>query len=186
MSKRNIKKSGSGATEDLPTCSYFRQLTFLSDSIGNCPTISNVPSSISNIPPSPTQSPPMVVNYSKMQKLSFPNTTTTTTAYRQVPNAVTKSPVSISTASINPCSSVKDKRREKRKDNTSTVDMLLAQSLMEDMKRTEIPVQPKDDDSPDELFCRSMVPYFKNISGKNNMMAKIKVMEILLEFSEDD
>ena len=39
MSKRKIKKSGSGATEDLPTCSYFRQLTFLSDSIGNRPTI---------------------------------------------------------------------------------------------------------------------------------------------------
>lgn len=42
LAKRKLKKSGAGASEELPTCGYFNQLYFLADSIGNRPTVSNI------------------------------------------------------------------------------------------------------------------------------------------------
>ena len=44
-----------------------------------------------------------------------------------------------------------------------------------------------EDNSPDALFCRSLIPLFQKISSdKQNMRARIKVMQTLLEFCDED
>ena len=174
MSKRKIfLKSGSGATEDLPSCGYFKQLMFLSDSIGNRPTFSNVPS---NMPLSPPQSPPVLCNNAQRQQTNEPVTTVTIAASES--NPVLSHPTS--TYGEKPA-----KRAEKRKE-ISTVDALLAQSLMADMNRAQCPPKPKESDCPDDLFCRSLVPHFKKLSERKNLLAKTRVMEVLLNFCSDN
>ena len=213
MNKRKNKKSGSGASNELPTCSYFNQLLFLADSIGSRSTVSNVTPSNLDLPLSPPQSPPFVPNLPTRQGISTSHTLTSAFT-NTTPSQVTPNPVKFNTntfehsqyasmepinpvkttlnaMSVYPTSTVTTKRREKRKD-TSTVDMLLAQSLIDDMKKQEappvqqVPVIKPENKSADALFCRGLIPYLNKIQGTKKIKAKIKIMEVLLDFNDEN
>ena len=62
--------------------------------------------------------------------------------------------------------------------------MLLTRSLIQDIEHNEEKKQKTED--PDELFCKSLIDSFKKLPKKKNKRAKIKVLEVLLEFEDDD
>ena len=79
--------------------------------------------------------------------------------------------------------------RNSRKRRSDQIDELLAISLSNDMKKEkEKNEEHKTIQSQDEdiLFCSSLVQTFQKLKGKYNKLAKMKVMEVLLEFEKDD
>ncbi|XP_065642557.1 uncharacterized protein LOC136074181 [Hydra vulgaris] len=62
-------------------------------------------------------------------------------------------------------------------------DPFLEKAIMIDVEQKLMKI---NDNDPDELFCKSLVSSFQNLSKKKNKIAKIKVMEILLELESDN
>ena len=102
ISKRNTTKSGLAPTEHFPTCAYFKQLPFLSDTIGNRPTCSCVSYSTAYLLSSP-QYPPSTVH--SKRPTSFP-VTTVSARPSHISSKPTSTPVTISTITISPPASV--------------------------------------------------------------------------------
>ena len=73
-------------------------------------------------------------------------------------------------------------RSSKRKP-ASTVNVLLTKALMNDLGKDQ---EKNVSEDRDELFCHSLVDSFKNLPRKKNKIAKIKVLQLLLELEEDD
>lgn len=164
--KRKNRPSGSGGREEPPTCAYYKQLTFLLKSIGNRPTVSNIPKKVIT-PLSPPLSPTVVSATQQEAEPVGDETCKDLVIYKEPPKK-------------------REKKRNYGSTSSSTVDELLVQSLKEDLcKPKELPLA-KEPEGPDELFCKSLVPYFKNLSNRKNMMAKINVMQVILELSSNE
>ena len=131
-------KSGAGAqAEGGSSCAYFRQLSFLTDTIGNRPTTSNIMPPTSSALLSPHQSPPLVV---KQQRSSLTNFTVTSgsSAPKVIPRSQTSPAATIShattlsstTSSTGSFIETPHNKRDgkKRKDNIN-IDLLLTESL---------------------------------------------------------
>ena len=75
--------------------------------------------------------------------------------------------------------------RNSRKRRSDQIDELLAISLPNEKEKNEEhkTIQSQDEDI---LFCSSLVQTFQKLKGKYNKLAKMKVMEVLLEFEKDD
>ena len=59
-------------------------------------------------------------------------------------------------------------------------------SVTKDMEKKDEP-RVTEDNSPGALFCKSLIQLFKKISPqKQNMRARMKVMQTLLEFCDED
>ena len=90
---------------------------------------------------------------------------------------------------VQPQSTIKDTKtiRNARKHRSDQIDELLAVSLAQELKSSkgtqEIPGDKSKDQ--DELFCSSLVSSFQKLKGKENKLAKMKVMEVLLGFEND-
>lgn len=61
---------------------------------------------------------------------------------------------------------------------------LLAISLSNDLKCEKKEEAPKTDQ--DAVFCSSFVKTFQKLKGKKNKQAKVKVLQVLLEFEDDE
>jgi len=73
---------------------------------------------------------------------------------------------------------------KKRKSESESVQSVLENAILADVARAK--GEEKEQNDPDELFCKSLVSSFKTLSKKKNKRAKIKVMQILLEMESDD
>ena len=91
---------------------------------------------------------------------------------------------------IQPQSTIKDTKAipNARKRRSDQIDELLAVSLAQDLKSSkgtqETPGHKSEDQ--DVLFCPSLVSSFQKLRGRKNKLAKMKVMEVLLGFENDD
>jgi hypothetical protein len=155
-----MTRSGS-ANKKLPSCDYFAELSFLRDVVTGRKTESNI------------------------QVIQPVDTATTATS--------SAAPLysDIEDKSTQPSSSViRDTRaiRNARKRRSDQIDELLAISLAQDFKNektTNEMLKNKSEDQ-DVLFCSSLVKTFQKLKGKKNRIAKMKVLEILVEFENDD
>ena len=118
---------------------------------------------------------------------------TATTATPDDPSTSSVAPLysDIEDKSTQPSSSViRDTRaiRNARKRRSDQIDELLAISLAQDFKNekttNEMPKNKSEDQ--DVLFCSSLVKTFQKLKGKKNKIAKMKVLEVLVEFENDD
>lgn len=85
-----------------------------------------------------------------------------------------------------PSSKAMQKARKRRSDQ---IDDLLAISLANDLasaKQVDSKNRTGQQDDQDDLFCSSLVDSFKNLKGKKNKMAKMKVLEVLTDFEDDN
>ena len=158
-------KPGAGAKTS-PTCAFFKELSFLTDTVGNKATVSNVtPTTLPDLSPaSPNSS--FVISEPQSPNMALHHTLPDSPA---APTLVEEE--------------VGKKGKQKtRKD--MDIDMLLTRSLIQDIESNE--EKKQNTEYPDELFCKSLVDSFKKLPKKKNKRAKIKVLEILLEFEDDD
>ena len=70
-----------------------------------------------------------------------------------------------------------------RKRRSDQIDELLAISLSNDLKNPESTSKIEDEDT---LFCSSLIKTFQKLRGKRNKLAKMKVLEVLLDFEDTD
>ncbi|XP_046863255.1 uncharacterized protein LOC124457000 [Xenia sp. Carnegie-2017] len=75
-----------------------------------------------------------------------------------------------------------------RKRRSDQIDDLLALSLANDIAYAKNGDSKKTTNPEDQdiLFCSSLVTTFRNLTGKKNKLAKIKVLQVLAEFEDDD
>ena len=156
-----MTRSGCPGTK-LPTCDYFIELSFLRDTMTSRKTESNIP-------------------------------TEATTSKSKQSLTLTAPIVASDNTRSNPVNYDAKTIRSNRKRRSDQIDELLAISLSNDLIKEKErendkseehkPVQSQDEDV---LFCSSLVTTFQKLKGKKNKMAKMKVMQVLLDFEEDD
>lgn len=78
----------------------------------------------------------------------------------------------------------KAKRSRVDKPKESTVDVLLAKSLMDDINKSKEPEAKTE--IPEEAFCRSLVPHIEVLPERIKILAKIRIMEALYLVTEDE
>ena len=156
--REKMTRSGCAGTK-LPTCEYFVELSFLRDIVTGRKTDSNIPTEITTSTSSVSSTP-------------APTPTVMDT------NSVQSSSTSCDAKSI----------RNARKCRSDQIDELLAISLSNDLKNNKKEVTKYTEPGQDEdvLFCSSLVKTFQKLKGKINKRAKMKVMQVLLEFEDDD
>ena len=154
--REKMTRSGCAGTK-LPTCEYFVELSFLRDIVTGRNTESNVSKATAAVESQPSTSANPVTNTDNAQP----------------------TPVNYDAKVM----------RNSRKRRSDQIDELLAISLSNDMKKEkEKNEEHKTMQSQDEdiLFCSSLIQTFQKLKGKYNKLAKMKVMEVLLEFEKDD
>lgn len=158
--------SGS-ANKKLPSCDYFVELSFLRDVVTGRKTESNI------------------------QAIQPVDTATTATPDDLSTSCVAPLYSDIEAKSTQPSSSVtRDTKaiRNARKRRSDQIDELLAVSLAQDLKneKTANEMSNNKSEDQDELFCSSLVKTFQKLKGKKNKIAKMKVLEVLVEFENSD
>ncbi|CAB4035886.1 ---NA---, partial [Paramuricea clavata] len=143
----------------LPTCEYFVELSFLRDIVTDRKTESNIPTEIT-------------IPTSSVYSTTPPTHTVTDT------NSTQSNPSSCDAISI----------RNARKRRSDQLDELLALSLSNDKRNDKKEATNNMEQTQDEdvLFCSSLVKTFQKLKGKMNKKAKMMVMQVLLEFEDDD
>ena len=215
--KRREKATRSGAgVKTLPTCAFISELTFISDSVSNRATESNIDPGLFTPPPSPDIVVPrrIVKSPSMSQTAQHGLFTPPPSPDIVVPRRIVKSPSMSQTAqqsssqsssvttipkSTTPLDSVRMPVKETchQKGNASKeisnkrknnhVDDLLAQAIMDDMNEKKRKETLKDNTlDHDELFCQSLVPYFNGLSKYKGKLARIKVLQVLCDIDESD
>ena len=92
----------------------------------------------------------------------------------------------INTPSSN-CSSDAKSSKNYRKRRSDQIDELLAISLSNDLRNDKKAIHNSDEiQDEDVLFCSSLVKTFQGLKGKQNKRAKVKVLQLLLEFEDDE
>lgn len=156
--REKMTRSGCAGTK-LPTCEYFVELSFLRDIVTGRKTESNVSTEITTY---------------GVAASSIPSSTHTITV--------------TDTNSIQSNSSASDAKstRNARKRRSDQIDELLAISLSNDLKSEKKEEAPKKEEDQDALFCSSLIKTFQKLKGKKNKQAKVKVLQVLLEFEDDE
>ena len=186
--KRRDKATRSGAgIKTLPTCAFFSELTFISDSVSNRATESNVDPGLFTPPPSPD----IVVPRRTVQSPSMSQTAQQSSSQYSSVTTIPKSTTPLDSVRMpvkETCHQKGNASKEisnKRKNNP--VDDLLAQAIMDDMNDKKRKETLKDNTlDHDELFCQSLVPYFKGLSKYKGKRARIKVLQVLCDIDESD
>ena len=157
--REQVTRSGSGRKK-LPTCDFFGELSFLHDIVSGRSTDTN----LFTPPRSPMTSPAQVeVENFEAARPTLP------AAYNSAP--------------INQNVSVSSKKPKRKVD----IDELLAESLAADLKKSKHNEEQKNIENSDSdfLFCRSLVEQFKGLTKKQNKEARIKIMQVFLDYEED-
>ena len=172
--REEITKSGS-AGKPLPSYKYFSQLQFVYDKLPKKETHSNIvitPQTLDRDSPSASSS-------------SSPSSSTFLECPSNSVHATTEN-TNVSVAANN---NVKAKKR-KQKNVDSLADEELATTLKKVNQTTELLISKElhgeSEDDADTLFCRSIIPTLRNLTPRNNKLAKIKIQQFLfeLEFEE--
>ena len=168
--REKATRSGAGRTQ-LPSCQYYRELQFITDTIANRPTCSNVsPTATPNMfaPPSPSNNSQTYPDFAVDSTLNE----------RSVPSPATIAVPSLVTVNEAPPTK---KRKNDMKDD---VNSLLMASIKRDLIATES--AKSDDKDPDTLFCLSLVQDFKELPAPKKRQARVKIMQVLCEMHNDD
>ena len=155
MKKRTARnKSGSGNSGKAPTCNFFNKLSFLSDTMVNKESDSNLmnSSAISSVPNAEEGSD---VNIQK--EICSPTSSSKISKKRK--NEETSQMNLLDAAIIQTLNNV--------------------QKQTEPVKSKQVD-KVKDKDS-DKLFCMSLVDTLKNLTPQKNAMARIKIQQVLYE-----
>lgn len=147
----------------MPTCEYFAELAFLHDVVTGRKTETNVPIEIA-------ESHDLLATDEDKSSTSLSST--------MEDNSPSKPEISDSKA-----------LQKARKRQSEQIDDLLALSLANDItnaKNCDSKNKATNSEDQDVLFCSSLVTTFKNLTGKRNKLAKIKVLQLLAEYEEDD
>ena len=92
-----------------------------------------------------------------------------------IDNLSTSPPAS---SSFSPVSTVPAKKSKKK----SEVDELLMASVAADLKKEG--ERQKEDNDSDVLFCKSLVEQFRDLTKKQKKEARIKIMQVFLEYDD--
>ena len=143
LNRRKIATRSGSANKQLPTCLYFKELSFLTDVIGVRTTSSNINPSLFTPPPSPSPSPSLASSEKNLEQqmiysvspppLANRHYTTSTSSSASSPindiGDIGESNSSYLSTSYTTKSSTKPAKRKP----TDTIDMLLAKALMDDV-----------------------------------------------------
>ena len=79
-------------------------------------------------------------------------------------------------------------QKTRKRTRSDQIDDLLALRLANDIAYAKNGDSKKTTNPEDQdiLFCSSLVTTFRNLTGKKNKLAKIKVLQVLAEFEDDD
>ena len=97
---------------------------------------------------------------------------------------------SVHTTTENTSKQQRESEKHKQKDVDSLADEELATPLKKINQTIELLISKElrgeSEDDADTLFCRSIIPTLRNLTPRNNKLAKIKIQQFLfeLEFEE--
>ena len=162
LKKRQLKtRSGSGSSQKLPTCHFFKELQFLTDTLRNKPSESNI--AISAKP----------VNKS-VDKENIP---------LQKENA----PSQINNDEVVLRPRVAKRKVEEKfaqpQEQPRLLDVAIIETLKSSKKTEDEPNEKKDSNL---LFCLSLVDTLKSLSSRDNALVKLKIQQILFEVQHGD
>lgn len=156
MKKREQRtRSGAGSSK-LPTCNYFTELSFLSDTLKNKPTDSNLNRAI---------------------RFGKENTTPST------PRSEESSDVDFTPKRTMKRNRDVDRATNNTQQQPSMLDLAIVETLKSSKK--EVSEEPKEKDC-NVLFCLSLVDTLKALSPRENSLAKLKIQQVLFEIEHGD
>ena len=168
--REKATRSGAGRTQ-LPSCQYYKELQFITDTIANRPTCSNVsPTANPNMfaPPSPSNYSQTYPDFAVDSSLNERSVPSPATIVVPPPATVTEGP----------------SNKKRKKDMKDDVNSLLMASIKRDLIATES--AESNDKDPDTLFCLSLVQDFKELPAPKKRLARVKIMQILCEMHNDN
>ena len=170
--RESATRSGAGA-KTLPTCQYFLELSFITDTVTNRSTISNM--SIFTPPLSPLLLSPSLPSPSAPDA-SVGNDGSTDDNHYSINMHTT------------PTSSTNNNISKKRKNTSKDLDSLLMTSIARDLQTTtpSVPALSVEEKDPDTLFCLSLVQEFKELPPRKKRLSRLKIMELFCAMHEDD
>ena len=81
-------------------------------------------------------------------------------------------------------------KKRKRKDLDSLADEELATTLKKVNQAAKLLISKElrgeSEDDSDTLFCRNIIPTLRNLTPRNNKLAKIKIQQFLLEIEFEE
>ena len=151
--REKLQRSGAGNVK-LPTCKFYSELIFLSDSFAGRSTTSNIiisptPSTL-DIDTSFVSSPPATNLASSPCSFSSPSSTSTTTSNKNL--------------------------KRKQQNDDQMYQMYLMKKLEECDEKETI------EEDADTLFCKSLIDIFRKLDPRKNQLAKLKVQQLLTHF----
>ena len=168
--REKATRSGAGNKKPLPTCNYFTELSFLSDSMSNRSCTSNIPLSLS----SPLSSPASAVD--------MEDSIVDESLYAAQP-----APVEIHSKSEKIKSTSYARKRKRSIDSDESADLLLVKALDKHLNQASEQSQPRpQEEDDDRLFCLSLVKTLKKLNGKKNALAKLKIQQVLFDIQFED
>ena len=192
--REKATRSGAGRTQ-LPTCQYFKELQFITDTVTNLPTVSNVPTTnettLFTPPPSPSIPPLSPATSHSYEGNTIPSNATpvakkrgrdSTSSVHLIP------PLSPATSHSNEGNTTPSNAtpvaKKRGRDSASGSDMnnLLLQSIQRDLNTP--PTQSEKDS--DTLFFLSLVQDFKDLPSRKKRLAKLKIMQVISDLHGDD
>ena len=81
-------------------------------------------------------------------------------------------------SSFSPVSTVPAKKSKKK----SEIDELVMASVAADLKKDE--QRQKEENDSDVLFCKRIVEQFRDLTKKQKQEARIKIMQVILEYND--
>jgi hypothetical protein len=185
---RREKATKSGAPHSkLPQCKYFSQLLFLTDKTANKPTVSNVSITINEGEDLVEESAPLELQPS----------TSTPTKRKSVSQSCTNDNINLTQASSGYAKKLKplpdnqsqaSQPKKCRAELAHAVDSMLVKTLQDMQNNGNRSDGLETEDDEDSLYCRSLMPIFRQLPLKKKRLAKMKVNELLykIEFESDD
>ena len=164
--REEITKSGS-AGKPLPSCKYFSQLQFVYDKLPKKETHSNI-----------------VITSQTLDRDSPSASSSSSSTFSECPSNSVHTATENTNVSVAAKNNVKAKKR-KQKDVDSLADEEVATTLKKVNQTTELLISKElrgeSEDDADTLFCRSIIPTLRNLTPRNNKLAKIKIQQFLFE-----
>ena len=190
--REKATRSGAGNNKPLPTCNYFAELSFLSGSVSNRSVDSNIPTSILT----PLSSPQSLVGNPLTVSTQSP---VSTLAEDETDDISERNSISLSSPvdrAFESCTSsqtiktpIPKKTRKRHFVDNDNADILLVKALDKHLNQTESvnpPVKQKQEEVDDNrLFCLSLVETLKGLDPRKNVLARIKIQQVLFDVKFD-
>ena len=177
IKREKATRSGAGSKKPLPSCNYFVELSFLTDSMSNRPSTTNVPPRL----PSPIGSPASTICGEDVADDIQQHIETNIT-----PVSTNITPVSKRSDVTTRSSDYSNPRKRRSVDADENANLLLVQTLDKHLNQPEqaqVQLQEEDDD---RLFCLSLVKTLKGMAPKKNALSRIKVQQVLFDVQFQD